>query len=119
MAVLTFTYTATSLQVEIVSVRVIKPDGAVVVTPDYNVQDLPADVTRGAHVHHAPRRAERNEDIPDRGETARSAASMMNQARKTKERRVPPVSILRPGSLIHQLTSILQQAVRASAPLRG
>jgi hypothetical protein len=51
MAVLTFTYTASSQQVEIGYVRVIKPDGTVVVTPDYNVQDMPADVTRSAPMY--------------------------------------------------------------------
>ncbi len=51
MAVLTFTYTASNQQVEIGYVRVIKPDGAVVVTPDYNVQDMPADVTRAAPMY--------------------------------------------------------------------
>ena len=51
MAVLTFTYTASNQQVDIGYVRVIKPDGSVVVTPDYNVQDMPADVyARSAHV---------------------------------------------------------------------
>jgi hypothetical protein len=51
MAILTFTYTALNQQVEIGYVRVIKPDGTVVVTPDYNVQDLPADVTRTAPMY--------------------------------------------------------------------
>ena len=51
MAVLTFTYTASNQQVDIAYVRVIKPDGTVVVTPDYNVQDLPADVTREAPMY--------------------------------------------------------------------
>ena len=51
MAVLTFTYTALNQQVDIAYVRVIKPDGTVVVTPDYNVQDLPADVTRAAPMY--------------------------------------------------------------------
>jgi hypothetical protein len=51
MAVLTFTYTASNQQVEIGYVRVIKPDGSVVVTPDYNVQDMPADVTRQAPMY--------------------------------------------------------------------
>jgi len=51
MAVLTFTYTASNQQVEIGYVRVIKPDGTVVVTPDYNVQDMPADVTRQAPMY--------------------------------------------------------------------
>ena len=51
MAVLTFTYTAQNQQVDIGYVRVKKPDGTVVVTPDYNVQDLPADVTREAPMY--------------------------------------------------------------------
>jgi len=51
MAVLTFTYTVSNQQVEIGFVRVIKPDGRVVVTPDYNVQDMPADVTREAPMY--------------------------------------------------------------------
>ena len=51
MAVLTFTYTALNQQIDIGYVRVIKPDGTVVVTPDYNVQDLPADVTRSAPMY--------------------------------------------------------------------
>jgi tetratricopeptide (TPR) repeat protein len=51
MAVLTFTYTASDQQMDIAYVRVIKPDGTVVVTPAYNVQDLPADVTRAAPMY--------------------------------------------------------------------
>jgi hypothetical protein len=51
MAVLTFTYTASNQQVDVGYVRVIKPDGAVVVTPAYNIQDLPADVTREAPMY--------------------------------------------------------------------
>lgn len=51
MAVLEFTYTASNQQVEIDYVRVIKPDGTVVVTPDYNVQDMPADVSREAPMY--------------------------------------------------------------------
>jgi len=51
MAVLTFTYTASNQQVEIGYVRVVKPDGTVVVTPDYNIQDMPADVTRAAPMY--------------------------------------------------------------------
>jgi len=51
MAVLTFTYTASNQQVEIGYVRVIKPDGTIVVTPDYNVQDMPADATRSAPMY--------------------------------------------------------------------
>jgi Domain of Unknown Function with PDB structure (DUF3857) len=51
MAVLVFTYTASNQQAEIGYVRVIKPDGTVVVTPDYNVQDLPADISREAPIY--------------------------------------------------------------------
>jgi hypothetical protein len=51
MAVLQFTYTATNQQVDIAYVRVVKPDGTVIVTPPYNVQDLPADVTRSAPMY--------------------------------------------------------------------
>jgi len=50
-AVLEFTYTASNQQMDIGYVRVIKPDGTVVTTPDYNVQDLPADVTREAPMY--------------------------------------------------------------------
>lgn len=51
MAVLTFTYTASNQQVDIGYVRVVKPDGSVVVTPGYNVQDMPADVSRAAPMY--------------------------------------------------------------------
>lgn len=51
MAVLAFTYTASNQQVDIGYVRVLKPDGSTVVTPDYNAQDLPADVTREAPMY--------------------------------------------------------------------
>ena len=51
MAVLTFTFTASNQQVDVAYVRVVKPDGSVVVTPDYNIQDLPADVTREAPMY--------------------------------------------------------------------
>ncbi|HUN84759.1 MAG TPA: DUF3857 domain-containing protein [Terracidiphilus sp.] len=51
MAVLTFTYTASNQQMDIGYVRVRKPDGTIVVTPDYNVQDMPADVSREAPMY--------------------------------------------------------------------
>ena len=51
LAVLSFTYTASNQQVDIGYVRVVKPDGTMVVTPGYNVQDLPADVTREAPMY--------------------------------------------------------------------
>jgi hypothetical protein len=50
-AVLTLTYTASNQQIDIGYVRVIKPDGSIVVTPDYNIQDMPADVTRAAPMY--------------------------------------------------------------------
>lgn len=51
MAVLAFTYTASNQQVDIGYVRVLKPDGSVVTTPDYNMQDMPADVSREAPMY--------------------------------------------------------------------
>ena len=51
MAVLTFTYTASNQKIDIAYVRVIKPDGSTVATPDYNIQDMPADVTREAPMY--------------------------------------------------------------------
>jgi Domain of Unknown Function with PDB structure (DUF3857)/Transglutaminase-like superfamily len=51
MAVLAFTYTASNQQIDVAYVRVIKPDGSVVITPGYNIQDLPADVTREAPMY--------------------------------------------------------------------
>jgi transglutaminase-like putative cysteine protease len=51
MAVLTFTYTASNQQVDVAYVRVIKPDGSVVTTPPYNIQDMPADVSREAPMY--------------------------------------------------------------------
>ena len=51
MAVLTFTYTASNQKIDIAYVRVIKPDSSTVATPDYNIQDLPADVTRTAPMY--------------------------------------------------------------------
>jgi Domain of Unknown Function with PDB structure (DUF3857)/Transglutaminase-like superfamily len=51
MAVLEFTYTASNQQVDIAYVRVKKPDGTVIVTPDYNTQDMPADVSRLAPMY--------------------------------------------------------------------
>jgi hypothetical protein len=51
MAVLEFTYTASNQQMDIDAVRVIRPDGTVVVTPAYNIQDMPADVSREAPMY--------------------------------------------------------------------
>jgi tetratricopeptide (TPR) repeat protein/transglutaminase-like putative cysteine protease len=50
-AVLAFPYTSADESVDVDYVRVRKPDGAVVVTPEYNVQDLPAEVTRQAPMY--------------------------------------------------------------------
>jgi len=50
-AVLSFTYTSANEVVDVDYVRVQKPDGTVVKTPDYNIQDLPADVTRTAPMY--------------------------------------------------------------------
>lgn len=51
LAVLTFPYTSYNDTVELDYVRVRKPDGTVVTTPDYNIQDMPADVTRTAPMY--------------------------------------------------------------------
>lgn len=51
MAVLAFTYTASNEQIDIGYVRVVKPDGSVVVTPDYNVQDMPAEISQQAPMY--------------------------------------------------------------------
>jgi tetratricopeptide (TPR) repeat protein/transglutaminase-like putative cysteine protease len=50
-AVLNFTYTSANETVEIEYVRVRKPDGSITKTPDYNIQDMPADVTRTAPLY--------------------------------------------------------------------
>ena len=50
-AVLNFTYTSANETVDVDYVRVRKPDGTVVKTPDYNIQDMPADVTRSAPLY--------------------------------------------------------------------
>jgi tetratricopeptide (TPR) repeat protein/transglutaminase-like putative cysteine protease len=50
-AVLNFTYTSANEEVEIEYVRVRKPDGTVVKTPDYNIQDMPGEVTRTAPLY--------------------------------------------------------------------
>jgi len=50
-AVLSFTYSSANETVDIDYVRVHKPDGSVVKTPDYNVQDMPADVSRAAPLY--------------------------------------------------------------------
>jgi hypothetical protein len=51
LAVLTFTYSASNQQMEIGAVRVTKPNGSVVITPEYNIQDMPADVSREAPMY--------------------------------------------------------------------
>jgi hypothetical protein len=51
MAILPFTYSACCQQVDIAYVRVRKPDGSVIETPDYNVQDMPAEVSREAPMY--------------------------------------------------------------------
>src|SRR5579864_2397638 len=50
-AVLNFTYTSSNEVVDVDYVRVRKPDGTVVKTPDYNIQDMPAEVTRSAPLY--------------------------------------------------------------------
>jgi len=50
-AVLNFTYTSANEVVEIDYVRVRKPDGTVVKTPDYNIQDMPGEITRTAPLY--------------------------------------------------------------------
>jgi hypothetical protein len=50
-AVLSFTYTSANEAVDVGYVRVRKPDGTVVQTPDYNIQDMPGEVTRSAPLY--------------------------------------------------------------------
>ena len=50
-AVLSFTYTSENEAVDIDYVRVRKPDGSVVKTPDYNIQDMPGEITRMAPLY--------------------------------------------------------------------
>jgi len=50
-AVLNFTYTSANETVDVDYVRVRKADSTVVKTPDYNIQDMPADVTRSAPMY--------------------------------------------------------------------
>lgn len=50
-AVLNFTYTSANEAVEVDYVRVRKSDGTVVATPDYNIQDMPAEITRTAPLY--------------------------------------------------------------------
>ncbi len=51
LAVLTVAYTSANDTVEFDYVRVRKPDGSVIATPEYNIQDMPADVTRTAPMY--------------------------------------------------------------------
>jgi len=51
LAVLRFQYSSNYETVDIDYVRVRKPDGTVVVTPAYNTQEMPADVTRAAPLY--------------------------------------------------------------------
>src|SRR5579871_1022089 len=50
-AVLNFTYTSANETVDVDYVRVRKPDGTIVKTPDYNIQDMPAEVSRTAPMY--------------------------------------------------------------------
>jgi tetratricopeptide (TPR) repeat protein/transglutaminase-like putative cysteine protease len=50
-AVLSFTYSSANEVVDVDYVRVRKPDGTVVQTPDYNIQDMPGEVTRTAPLY--------------------------------------------------------------------
>ena len=50
-AVLNFVYTSANDVVDVEYVRVRKPDGTVVNTPDYNIQDMPGEVTRAAPMY--------------------------------------------------------------------
>ncbi len=50
-AVLSFTYTSANEVVDVDYVRVRKPDGTIVKTPDYNIQDMPGEVTRTAPLY--------------------------------------------------------------------
>jgi tetratricopeptide (TPR) repeat protein/transglutaminase-like putative cysteine protease len=51
LAVLTFAYTSDNQTVELDYVRVRKADGTVVLTPEYNIQDMPAEVSRSAPMY--------------------------------------------------------------------
>ncbi|HEU5336653.1 MAG TPA: DUF3857 domain-containing protein [Terriglobales bacterium] len=51
LAVLSFAYTTSNQTLDVDYVRVRKPDGTVVTTPPYNIQDMPADLTRVAPMY--------------------------------------------------------------------
>ena len=50
-AVLSFPYTSANEVVDVDYVRVRKPGGTIVKTPDYNIQDMPGEVTRSAPMY--------------------------------------------------------------------
>jgi tetratricopeptide (TPR) repeat protein/transglutaminase-like putative cysteine protease len=50
-AVLKFTYTSANQVVEVDYVRVRKPDGNVINTPEYNTQEMPSEITRSAPMY--------------------------------------------------------------------
>lgn len=50
-AVLSFTYTSENEAIDIDYVRVRKPDGTIVKTPEYNIQDMPGEITRMAPLY--------------------------------------------------------------------
>lgn len=50
-AVVSFTYASSNQVVDVDYVRVRKPDGTVVTTPDYNIQEMPAEITRSAPMY--------------------------------------------------------------------
>jgi len=51
LSVLSFAYTTGNQSLDVDYVRVRKPDGTVITTPAYNIQDMPADVTRAAPIY--------------------------------------------------------------------
>ncbi|HEX6907302.1 MAG TPA: DUF3857 domain-containing protein, partial [Terriglobales bacterium] len=51
LAVLSFAYSTSNETLDVDYVRVRKPDGTVIATPAYNIQDMPADVTRSAPMY--------------------------------------------------------------------
>jgi hypothetical protein len=50
-AVLNFTYTSDNEVMDIDYVRVRRPDGTIIKTPDYNIQDMPGEITRTAPLY--------------------------------------------------------------------
>ena len=51
LGVLSFAYTTSNQTLDVDYVRVRKPDGTVVTTPAYNIQDMPSEVTRSAPMY--------------------------------------------------------------------